>query len=260
MTRLAVSRYGKEGPVLVLLHGLFGSGRNWMRIARRLSAEWRVMAVDLPNHGESGWTRTTDYRAMAEAVAALLADEDLERVCLLGHSMGGKTAMTLALTQPQWLAGLVVADIAPVAYNHGNLALIRAMQSLDLGRIVKRSDADAALAGAVPEPGLRSFLLQNLVLTAGRYRWQVNLDGLAASIEAIQGFPQTLLTHRFEGPTLFLAGAASHYVRRQDEPLIRQLFPHARLQVVAKAGHWLHAENPEGFLAALQPFLNEIPA
>ncbi len=255
MPQLAAARQGEAGPPLLLLHGLFGSARNWMRIARVLGQERQVHALDLPNHGDSPWTETTDYPAMAAAVLDYLDAAGLQSAAILGHSMGGKVAMTLALTRPERVGKLIVADIAPVAYDHANLDYIRAMQALDLAQITRRAEAEAGLADAVCDPVVRAFLVQNLVSDGPGYRWRINLEGLARSMLEIHGFPESLLTHSFAGPTLFLAGERSDYLRAEHGALIRRLFPAARIESVPGAGHWVHAENPDGFLAAVTAFL-----
>ena len=255
MAALAAATFGSEGPPLVLLHGLFGSSRNWTRIARHLGRAWQVHALDLPNHGDSPWTETTDYPAMARAVLAYLDGEAIEETILVGHSMGGKVAMTIALSDPERITRLGVVDIAPVTYDHANLSYVRAMQALDLSGISRRAEADERLAPAIGEAGVRSFLLQNLVTSPQGYRWRVNLEGLGRSMAAIHGFPEQLLTAYYDGPTLFLTGVHSDYVLPDYHPQIRGLFPDVRFESVAKAGHWVHAENPTGFLTALEDFV-----
>lgn len=255
MAALAAATFGTEGPPLLLVHGLFGSSRNWTRIARSLSPSRRVHALDLPNHGESPWTESTDYPSMAKALGDYLDEAGLERVDLIGHSMGGKVAMALALTQPERLSRLIVADIAPVTYDHANLSYVRTMQGLDLAGTTRRAEADRALADRIPDPGVRGFLLQNLVQGETGFRWRINLETLGASMAAIHGFPEALLTASWDGPTLFLTGASSDYVQAKDRDRIRDLFPSAAFEEVADAGHWLHAENPAGFLTAVEAFL-----
>ncbi len=255
MSALAAATFGEEGPSLVILHGLFGSKRNWTRIARGLSRGYRVHTLDLPNHGDSAWTETATYPAMADAVRAYLDDAGIERATLIGHSMGGKVAMTLALTHPERLARLIVVDIAPVPTDSTHLTLIDVMRDLDLSRITRRGEAEATLEKDIPDPALRAFLMQNLVQGPDGFRWRVNLDALAANLETLQAFPEPLLTHSFDGPTLFLVGALSDYVKAEDAPLIGRLFPGAGIVSVENAGHWLHAENPAAFLAAVEDFL-----
>jgi pimeloyl-ACP methyl ester carboxylesterase len=220
--------------------------------ARRLGSDRPVIAVDLRNHGASPHLPAHGYEEMAADLARLLAAEGPADV--IGHSMGGKAAMLLALTRPELVRALVVADIAPVAYGHTQAPLVAAMQALDLSAIRSRGEADAALAGAVPDPALRAFLLQSLDLSQGAARWRLNLPALAREMPRILSFPE--VASRFEGPALFLSGGLSPYVLPGHRPLIRRLFPAARFQVMPGAGHWIHAEQPREFEAAVRGFLN----
>jgi len=253
--RLAIAESGgSAAPPLVILHGLLGSSRNWGGVAKALSAEWRVLALDLPNHGASPWSETMDYPFMARELAATI--EPLGRkVVLLGHSMGGKAAMVLALTRPDLVERLIVVDIAPVAYDHTFAPFIRAMRAVRLSEVRTRADVSAALAQAVPDPAFRAFLLQNLESGAEGYRWRPNLAVLLAHMEDILGFPPIPPGTVFSGPTLFLAGGRSDYLRPSHRETISALFPAARHAEIALAGHWVHADAPEAFLAALGDFL-----
>lgn len=251
VTRLNAVTYGEEtarAPLLIA-HGLYGSARNWGVIAKRLSDTRRVVAVDMRNHGESPWEDRQGYRDMAEDLAGAMAG----RSDVLGHSMGGKAAMVLALTRPERVRRLVVADIAPVAYGHSQQKYIDAMRSVDLGRVETRGDADRQVREAVPEDGVRAFLLQSLDVK-GR-RWRLNLDVLSAEMARIVGFPEDVGGH-FDGKVLFLAGAGSDYVRPEHRERIRALFPAARFAKIPGAGHWLHAEKPREFEAAVRVFLD----
>ena len=239
-----------EGPPLVVAHGLFGSARNWGAVARRLSDIRRVVAVDMRNHGESPWSEDHSYEAQAADLAEVIGAEG-GRADLLGHSMGGKAAMALALARPDLVASLVVADIAPRAYGHSQRDLIRAMRAVDLGAVERRSDADAPLAERVPDPAVRAFLLQSL--DASGRRWRLNLDALDHEMDRITGWPEP--SGRHDGPALFLRGEASDYVAEADLPEIRRLFPQARVETLPGAGHWLHAEAPRPFEAAVRAFL-----
>jgi len=253
---LAYTEQGEgDGEALVIAHGLFGSATNWRSLARRLADGRRVYAVDLRNHGRSPHTDTMDYPAMAADVLAFLDARGLERPALLGHSMGGKAVMQVALEHPARVSRLVVADIAPVRYEHEFEDLIGAMRGVDLARVERRSDADRQLAGAVDDAGLRTFLLQNLESTEGGFRWRIHLDGIEGSLDELLGFPAADGDRVYAGPTLFVRGERSRYVRDDDAPLIRERFPEARIETVADAGHWLHAENPQGFLEIVAPFL-----
>ena len=252
--RLEGDRYGpEEGVPLVIAHGLFGSARNWGVIARRLAATRPVVAVDMRNHGASPWTAAHGYPDLAEDLADTVVALG-GRADVLGHSMGGKAAMVLALTRPDAVRRLIVADIAPVAYGHTQLPLVRAMQGLDLAGVTLRGQADARLAGDVAEPAVRAFLLQSLDLRADPPRWRLNLDTLAREMPLILGWPG--VAGRFEGPALFLSGALSDYVRPEHRETIRALFPAARFARIPGAGHWLHAEKPREFEAAVAAFLS----
>ncbi|NND22925.1 MAG: alpha/beta fold hydrolase [Silicimonas sp.] len=232
---------------LLIAHGLFGSARNWGVVAKRLAEKRQVQAVDMRNHGESPWLDSHGYHDMASDLAGTI-DGTMD---VLGHSMGGKAAMVLALTAPDKVRKLVVADIAPVQYGHTQMPLIDAMRSLDLSEVGARSDADRQLQDTIPEPGVRAFLLQSLDVKSRR--WRLNLETLARDMDRIIGFPD--ITGAFEGPALFLAGADSDYVRPGHREQIRDLFPNAVFAKLPGAGHWLHADKPREFEAAVDAFL-----
>ncbi|MFE3838484.1 alpha/beta fold hydrolase [Pseudogemmobacter sonorensis] len=243
-------------PPLVIAHGLYGSGRNWNVIARRLADLRDVIAVDMRNHGESPRFPTQGYADMAGDLAEVI--ESLGGTAdLLGHSMGGKAAMQLALTEGDnaRIRRLVVADIAPVAYAHDQSQYARAMRGLDLGGLTSRGEADRRLAGGVDDPALRAFFLQSLDLKAeGGPRWRLNLDVLEAEMPKIVGWPGT--TGRFDAPALFVTGSESGYVRAENRETIRSLFPKARFARLPGAGHWLHADKPREFEETVRVFLN----
>ncbi|PRX38387.1 Pimeloyl-ACP methyl ester carboxylesterase [Meinhardsimonia xiamenensis] len=237
-------------PPLLIAHGLFGSARNWGVIAKRLSDDRQVVAVDMRNHGQSPRAESQSYEDMAGDLADTI--EALGGpMAVLGHSMGGKAAMVLALTRPELVERLIVADIAPVAYGHSQRHLIEAMRAVPLERMERRSDADAALHDLVDDPGLRAFLLQSLDVPARR--WRLNLDVLDREMERITGWPD--IDGRYDGPVLFLTGAESDYVRREHRDAIKRLFPRARFAAIPRAGHWLHADRPREFEAAVRAFL-----
>ncbi|KAA2312422.1 alpha/beta fold hydrolase [Pseudooceanicola sediminis] len=245
-----------DGPAdatpLVIAHGLFGSGRNWGVIAKRLATARCVIAVDMRNHGASSWEPAHDYPAMAADLAEVITAEG--RTChVLGHSMGGKAAMTLALTDPDKIEKLIVADIAPVAYQHSQQEFIDAMRAVDLAAVTRRSDAEEQLAQAGVDKTLQSFFTQSLDVQ--NRQWRLNLDVLETEMPKILGFPQEL-TGPFNGPTLFLTGAESHYVKPDYRDRIKQLFPAAKFAKIPGAGHWLHAEKPREFEAAVAQFLS----
>lgn len=273
--RLSARTLGDSGPRVVFVHGLFGQGRNWTTIAKALAADGhRVTLLDLPNHGHSPWTDRVDYVDMAEFVAAELAQLG-EPVTLVGHSMGGKVAMQLALRRPELLRALVVVDIAPTDYPESGgrtedpdeeaspfAAFITAMQGMDLDRLETREDADQALRAAVPSTMVRSFLLQSLVRDGvgegDGWRWRLNLETLARDLGELRRFPDPPPGASYEGPVLWIAGANSTYVLDDDRPRMDELFPTTRLVRVKNAGHWVHSEQPEVFLETVRRFLAQV--
>ena len=241
-----------SAPPLIIAHGLYGSARNWGVIARRLADRRDVVAVDMRNHGDSPHLPTQSYPDMAADLAEVIESIGTP-VDLLGHSMGGKAAMQLALTRPHLIRRLIVADIAPVAYTHDQTRHVQAMAGLDLARITTRAEADAALAERVADPALRAFFLQSLDLRHKPPRWKLNLPVLAAEMPGIVGWPGT--EGRFDAPALFLTGADSTYVLPEHREDIRRLFPKARFARIPGAGHWLHAEKPREFEETVRVFL-----
>jgi len=240
----------KRPPVLIV-HGLFGSGRNWSVIARRLADERRVLTVDMRNHGKSAWADHHSYPDLADDLSTVI-DQIGGAADLIGHSMGGKAAMVLALNHPTKVRKLLVADIAPVTYAHSQNSMIDAMRSIDLSNIDTRKDADRQLAGLVDDPSVRAFLLQSLDVKGKA--WRLNLDVLEAEMDKIIVFPEQ--SGRYEGAVLFLSGANSDYVLPEHREIIKTLFPNARQAKLPGAGHWLHAEKPREFEAAARAFLN----
>ncbi|MFN6008412.1 MAG: alpha/beta fold hydrolase [Paracoccaceae bacterium] len=241
-----------EAPTLVIAHGLYGSGRNWGVIARRLADRRDVVAVDMRNHGESPRFPTQSYSDMAADLAEVIESLGAP-IDLLGHSMGGKAAMQLALTRPDLIRRLVVADIAPVAYSHDQTRNAQAMASLDLAQITTRAEADAALAVKIDDPSLRAFFLQSLDMRQHPPRWKLNLPVLEAEMPKIVGWPAT--EGQFPHPSLFLTGAESSYVRPEHRETIRAHFPKSRFAKIPDAGHWLHAEKPREFEETVRVFL-----
>lgn len=250
-------RSAGAGPALVMLHGLYGSGNNWRGIARPFEADHRVLLPDLRSHGGSPADPDMDYRRMASDVVALLDREGIDRADLVGHSMGGKVAMALALTAPQRIRRLLVVDIAPMAYDHSaeHGGIIRAMQGVDLSAVQARDDVDTALSDSIPQAMVRQFLLTNLQHRAGGWQWRIPLDILADQLSVIQGWPDGLGT--FSGaPVWFIHGEASDYVEQTGRAAIIRHFPAAAIKGCPGVGHWVHAEAPERFRADLQGFLN----
>ena len=241
-------------PPLLILHGLLGSARNWGAVVKSLGEQRRVIALDLPNHGSSPWTEVMDYPFMAREVAKVI--EHLGgRAAVMGHSMGGKAAMVLALTRPELVERLVVVDIAPVSYTHTFAPYVKAMRSAPLAEARSRADVDAHLALHIPDRGVRAFLMQNLEGGAEGYRWRPNLAVLHAHMDDILAFPGFADDVRYDGPTLFMAGAESDYIRPAYEDLILHLFPSSHTVEIVGAGHWVHADNPTGFLQSVSGFI-----
>ncbi|MDX6280862.1 MAG: esterase [Kribbellaceae bacterium] len=251
---LPVTAYGESGSPVVVMHGLFGSGRNWMTAGRRLASAHRVYAFDLRNHGSSPHTGTMSYPEMAQDVFETITDLGVGPVGLVGHSMGGKTAMLTALRHPEVVDRLVVVDAAPVTYPPAFVEYARAMRTADLSQVQRRADVDAQLVDAVDSPGTRAFLLQNLILDDQGARWKPNLPVIEAALPAISGWPEDE-EGSYDGPTLFVYGGKSDYVQPDHRDTIKRYFPHVQYAEIPEAGHWVHAERLDDFLAAVTPFL-----
>ena len=255
------TQLGSTGPRVVFLHGLFGQGKNWTTIAKGLSDSARVTLVDLPNHGQSPWTDHFSYPEMAGQVAELLqAQGGDDQWAVIGHSMGGKVAMTLALLRPELVERLCVVDVSPVPSRETSefATFIRGMQSIDLVTLTDRRAADAQLAAYANDPVIRSFLLQNLrrddSSPDNAWRWQMNLQMLGEHLGEMGGWPK-LRAEPYRGPVLWLAGARSGYIRREYAATMRALFPRVQLVKIKGAGHWVHSEQPAVFLATIRRFL-----
>ena len=249
---LAVRELGGAGAPLVVLHGLLGSARNWQSAGVALAARGhRVLAPDLRNHGVSPWGDDCSYAALAGDVVACLERLALGPVHLVGHSMGGKAAMRLAVARPDLVARLTIVDIAPRAYADRVRVEFAAMNALDLAAVTSRKDAEARLAAQVPEWGMRQFILTNLGQDpAGRWRWTVNRAALTAGLPAILGNPLAP-GEGFDGPTRFIRGGKSDYIRDEDIPAIRAHFPTADLVTLPESGHNPHFDARAGFVEAV---------
>jgi pimeloyl-ACP methyl ester carboxylesterase len=241
-----------EGPPVVLMHGLFGSARNFGFVQRALTPRFRVIAMDLRNHGNSPHAPDMRYATMAGDVRETLEALGVGPSAVIGHSMGGKTAMALALLYPEAIARVMVCDIAPVVYQHGNTDVARAMEAIPLSPGLTRKEADAALVSVQPKPDVRAFLLQNLRF-GPEPAWRIGLAEIAGAVPDLEGWEAQAA--RYDGPSLFVTGADSDYVLPEHRPGIRALFPSARFVAVKNAGHWLHADNPAGFLSVAEGFL-----
>lgn len=246
-----------EGPPVVILHGLFGAGRNWMQMAQALSAKYRVLLPDARNHGASGWAESMSYPEMAQDVAALIEREGLVQPFVIGHSMGGKTAMALALADPLGIAGLAVIDIAPQAYADQFSSYVTAMRSLDVAAATNRRELHQALATQLGPNAPADFLLQNLRRQGERFDWRINLLATGMCMGELCDFPEALRRGSYDRPALFVHGADSDYVRSSSVACIHALFPNAELQSIKDAGHWVHADQPDTLLCALLEWLDE---
>lgn len=258
MGELHLTSSGESGPRVAFLHGLFGQGRNWTTIAKGISDIARPTLVDMPDHGRSSWSEDFDYVAMAEQVSSALAEIDPGRWSVVGHSMGGKTAMLQALLHPEQVERLCVVDMAPVTYRQASEfeTFVAGMRAMDLAAISTRAEADAALVDAAPDEGVRSFLLQNLRRDGDSWRWQMNLPVLGDNLDALRGWPGEAVAGRtYDGPVLWLSGEDSGYVREEFEETMRGYFPRVRLVTVKGAGHWVHSERPEVTVEALRALL-----
>lgn len=244
-----------SGPPLVILPGLFGSKRNWTSIARQLAERHRVLTLDLRNHGESPWDSLHDYPSMADDVAAFLETHALPTATVLGHSMGGKVAMTLALSRPELVERLIVVDIAPAPSTANTRQVLQAMLDVPLPEIATRSQVKESMAQAVPSSGVRDFLALNLTSGPDGLRWGINLEALDHNFESILGFPAFAADAAFTKPTLFIGGGRSPYIQPEHHAEIRRLFPAAIIDMIPGAGHWVHAEAPQAFVESVLRFL-----
>ena len=248
-------KVGENGPDFVVLHGLFGSGKNWRSFAGSLEEDFQVWTLDARNHGDSPHADSMSYQQMAEDVVRFFDENELENVILLGHSMGGKTAMQLALQFPDRIAALIVVDIAPVCYDHQQkqLKLIEAMQGLHLEAEMSRSDIEKKLALKIPEKRLLSFLMTNLYRQNGQFQWRIGLEQIAAGMPYLLNYPE--VNSVFEGPVQFIGGENSAYLKFEYHALIRKKFPESRITMLKNCGHWLHVEQPAAFQKTVNEFL-----
>jgi len=245
-----------EGFPLIVLHGLLGSSDNWQFLSKKFGEQYNVFALDLRNHGASPHDDVFDYSAMAEDLSEFMEARHISEAFLLGHSMGGKTAMQFATTWPHRVRKLIVADIAPKAYPPYHKHILDALWSLDLSAAKDRAELDKELALRLPEVPLRSFLLKNLMRHEdGKFTWKIDLETIREKYGNITAAPN--ITQSFTKPTLFIRGTASDYILPEDESDIRNYFPAAEFAIINGAGHWLHAEKPLEFLQHTMEFLEK---
>jgi esterase len=251
--QLHFKEYG-QGRAVILLHGLLGASDNWHPIALRLAESFHVFAPDQRNHGQSPHSAEMNYPLMAADVAEFMTAREIETAAIIGHSMGGKTAMQLALQFPERVEKMIVEDMAPRVYQPSHDKIFAAMLALDLAQFQSRQQIEDALEPAIPNLMLRRFLLKNLGRNAANgFFWKINLHGLVENYSHL-GEPVSS-SQPFAKPALFIRGGRSKYFTAEDEPLIRELFPAAKIETIANAGHWVHAEAPEEFLKLVLDFL-----
>ena len=238
----------------MLLHGLFGSGDNLRAIARGLEDQFQVILPDLPNHGTSSHIGSSTHEAMVDSIAAFLREHVPGRPVVGGHSIGGKLAMLLCLREPDSYPALVSIDMAPRPYQASHLEILEGMRGIPMADVKARRDADEMLAPAVPDPGVRGFLLKNLVRDNGVFRWRLDLEAIERDYDNMLGWRPP--SSSFEGPSLFVGGDRSRYFQAdRDTDLIRQWFPSADIHTIQDAGHWLHADKPAEVVQVIRSFL-----
>ncbi len=263
-SQLNFKEMGTGAPVLIM-HGLFGMLDNWQAIAKKLSENYLVYCIDLPNHGKSPHIEGEfNYEIMADIVAEFITSEWLHGVHLIGHSMGGKLAMQMALEYPELISTLTVIDIAPKKYIGDHYAIFDALLALDLKTVKDRKQVEHYLMAKLHDNTTVQFLMKDLhritqdevgaTLAVAQFEWKMNLPVLYKNYPSICG---AITGDPFFKPTLFIRGEKSHYILDADLPLIKSLFPSAKLETVANAGHWVHADNQQGLLDVLVPFLDQ---
>ncbi len=266
--KLFFRKYGDSGPPLIIVHGLYGSGDNWVSIARELAEKFEVYVVDQRNHGQSPHSEVHDYPAMREDLREFMDDQGIERAVFIGHSMGGKTIMSFAVAWPERVASLISVDIAPKTYSNLALAsrmapnhsgMIDSLLALDVQNAESREELDMALRPRIGSDRIRSFLLKNVRRdNSGKFSWRINLAALNNNLDKIfEGIdPSDIPIGGITGfPVLFISGAKSDYIQAKDHLLIRSIFPVAEVVTIPGAGHWVHAEQPALLVKTIKYFL-----
>lgn len=247
------SSYGEGEPVLII-HGLFGSSRNWKSLARQFAENFKVILIDLRNHGDSPFDDAMSYDDMVSDVVSLLDQLKILSTIIIGHSMGGKVAMKLCHLYPERVKKLIIADIAPISYTHNYDDILGPVLNLDLRNIGSRQDADKQLEAAIPDQRVRLFLLQNLALQQGKASWKLNWLALKENMSLLTGYED--ISHwTISTPSLFIRGELSDYVSDQTWEIIGHYFLNAELATLENAGHWLHAEQPASFFNTVVKFI-----
>jgi len=236
--------YGRSGPPLIILHGLFGSLDNWATLAKEFAKSFRIFTFDARNHGRSPHSSVINYEVMADDLLGFMKSHHLDSPHLLGHSMGGKTVMQFALTYPERSDRIMVVDVAPRSYPGKHDTILDALCNLQLDKYRERKEADEALQPSIPSPATRQFLLKNLARNDdGSFRWKMNLPSLKRHYPEIAG--NITVAGKFTKPAIFIKGGRSHYILEEDRPAIKHLFPKAIIATINHAGHWVHADAPE---------------
>jgi len=244
-----------EGEPLIILHGLFGSLDNWVTLARKFGERFKVYIVDQRNHGLSFHDNTFNYDVMANDVVEFMSIQGIDKAHFIGHSMGGKTAMELAVHHPEKVNKLIIADIAPKYYPVHHTQIIKALYSIPVAELTSRKEADEKMSHMINNFGIRQFLLKNLLRDGDSFKWKMNLDAIAQNIEEVgKALNQNA---SYDKETLFIRGGHSDYIVDGDMILINSIFPKAKLETIAGAGHWLHAEKPQEFYKIVMSFLTK---
>lgn len=256
MKQQLFSKITGQGPAIIILHGLLGTSDNWQTIANRLSDDFTVCLLDLRNHGRSFHADTFNYEVMVEDVLQFMQDHWINSASIIGHSMGGKVAMNLALKEPDMVGKLIVADIGIKTYPPGHLHIFDALRKIDLDTLKDRKTAQDFLMSELHDSGVVHFLLKNLSREKnGQFAWKMNLDGIIKNYDQIM---QGIHTGEvFISPTLFVKGSNSRYILDEDQAEILKIFPNAIFSTIPGAGHWLHADQPELFLKVCYDFLQD---
>ncbi len=244
-----------NGPPVLIMHGLFGSSDNWMSIAKDLSAEFEVFAIDLRNHGQSPWSDDWDYKLMAGDIWKLMKKEKISKPHVIGHSMGGKVAMRMLVDKQAEVEKVIIADIGPKKYPVHHRDIIDALKSIDLQKLETREDADKALAKKISSFGVRQFLLKNLQRKGESFAWKANLEVIDKKIENVgeaQGNGKTI-----DHEVLFVRGEKSDYISDDDQVDIRSTFDKAKFITIKDAGHWIHAEQPSIFTEIVKNYFRD---